>query len=71
MARIIKVGLDGRVTETNEALPDLTPQPKVPVEPQDFGLPPIIRYADGVKFNPGNQGEGIYAFYAGSWHKLG
>lgn len=28
-----------------------------------------IRYADGTNWNPGS-GEGIYAYYAGSWNKL-
>lgn len=30
----------------------------------------IIVYADGVNWNPGS-GEGIYAYYGGSWKKLG
>jgi hypothetical protein len=30
----------------------------------------VIAYADGTNWNPGS-GEGIYAYYGGSWKKLG
>jgi len=30
----------------------------------------LIAYADGTNWNPGS-GEGVYAYYGGSWHKLG
>jgi len=29
-----------------------------------------IRYADGVNWNPGGTGEGIYAFFNDTWNKL-
>ena len=29
-----------------------------------------IRLADGTEWDPG-AGQGIYAWYSGSWHKLG
>lgn len=34
------------------------------------GTQALIAYADGVNWNPGS-GEGIYAYYAGSWNRLG
>jgi hypothetical protein len=30
-----------------------------------------IRYADGSNWNPGGTGEGIYAYFNGTWNKLG
>ena len=38
-----------------------------PTKPRDGD----IRYADGTSFNPVAGGEGVYAYYAGAWHKLG
>ena len=29
-----------------------------------------IRYADGVNWNPGSTGEGIYAYFNNTWNKL-
>ena len=29
-----------------------------------------IRYADGVNWNPGSGGEGIYAYFNATWNKL-
>ena len=29
-----------------------------------------IRYADGTSWNPGGTGEGIYAYFNGTWNKL-
>lgn len=29
----------------------------------------MIRFADGTNWNPGS-GQGIYAYYGGSWNKL-
>jgi len=29
-----------------------------------------IRYADGVNWNPGSTGEGIYAYFNSTWNKL-
>ena len=29
-----------------------------------------IRYADGVNWNPGGTGEGIYAYLSTGWSKL-
>lgn len=32
----------------------------------------IVAAADGVNWNPGADGQpGIFAYYGGSWHKLG
>ena len=30
-----------------------------------------IRYADGTTWNPTGAGQGIYAYYAATWHFLG
>lgn len=30
----------------------------------------MVAYADGVGWNPGAGGEGIYAYYSGTWNKL-
>lgn len=30
----------------------------------------MIAAADGTDWNPGS-GQGVYAYYAGTWHKLG
>ena len=29
-----------------------------------------IRYADGTSWDPGGTGEGIYAYFNGTWNKL-
>ncbi len=39
-------------------------------EPERKGSGAYIAYADGTNWNPG-AGEGIYAYYANAWHKLG
>ena len=30
-----------------------------------------MRYADGVDWNPGSGGEGLYAYYNNTWNRLG
>ena len=43
-----------------------TNTPNGPTKPRDGD----IRYADGTNWNPGSGGEGIYAYFAGTWNKL-
>lgn len=31
----------------------------------------MLAYADGTNWNPGGTGQGIYAYYAGAWNRLG
>lgn len=31
----------------------------------------MIRGADGVNWNPGAGGKGVYAYYSGTWNRLG
>ena len=38
-----------------------------PIRPRDG----MIAYADGTNWNPGANGEGIYAYYNSTWNKLG
>ena len=39
---------------------------RIPAKPRDGD----IRYADGINWNPGSTGEGIYAFFNETWNKL-
>jgi len=39
---------------------------RIPGKPRDGD----VRYADGTNWNPGSTGEGIYAFFNGTWNKL-
>lgn len=45
----------------------LAVQTAAPSEPADG----TIAYADGSSWNPGDSGEGIYAYYNDTWNKLG
>jgi hypothetical protein len=49
---------------THQLLEKLSVEPER--KPQGKAL---IAYADGTSWNPGS-GEGLYAYYAGSWKKL-
>ena len=46
---------------------EVTNIPLGPPKPRDGD----IRYADGTNWNPGSGGEGIYAYFNGTWNKLG
>jgi hypothetical protein len=55
----------GRIGDTTTEL-ILDELRKEPERPKEW----LIVAADGVGWNPG-QGAGVYAYYRGSWHKLG